>query len=66
MKGLKTAFKKPEKDSHLNLPSDSSRRADGAAIMMEDWETAEAAKHELEQLQRHDAKLRKEAAERRK
>lgn len=40
------------------LPSDSSRRTDLIAITAENWEEAEAQKHELEELQRHDKKLR--------
>ena len=61
----KTQFKKPHPDGDLGfhiLPSDSSERDDGQAIDKKIWEEAEAKKHEMEQLQRHDAKLRKEAA----
>merc|ERR1712166_697834 len=60
----KTEFKKPTKEGESGwhiLPSDSSCRDDGAAINAKNWEEAEAKKHEMEQLQRHDAKLRKES-----
>ena len=69
MKGIKSKFLKPKKASDLGyliLPSDSSKRPDGLAIIKKDWETAEAKKHEMEELQRHDKKLRTAAAERRK
>jgi hypothetical protein len=59
----KTEFKKPHKDGDLGfhiLPSDSSERADGNAINEKNWEEAEAKKTEMEVIQRHDAKLRKE------
>lgn len=47
------------------LPSDSYQRADLNFIIEKKWDEAEAAKHELEELQRHDKKLRTAAEERR-
>lgn len=47
------------------LESDSTKRPDLHAIAAKDWDNAEAAKHELEELQRKDKKLREEAKARR-
>jgi hypothetical protein len=47
------------------LESDSHKRKDLIAIREKEWETAEAVKVELEELQRHDKKLRDEAKARR-
>jgi hypothetical protein len=63
-KGTRTTFIKPdkthEKGSYV-LTSDSIRRPDGLAIQEEKWDDAEEEKKKLEELQRADAKLRKEA-----
>jgi hypothetical protein len=40
------------------LPSDSYRRADLKHIKNKEWDEAEAAKHELEEIQRRDKRLR--------
>jgi hypothetical protein len=42
------------------IPSDSSVRPDSIAIKQEKWDEAHARKHELEELQRHDKRLRSE------
>jgi hypothetical protein len=47
------------------LPSDTCQRIDVAPIQNNEWEEAEANKLKLEQLQRNDKKLRKEAEKRR-
>lgn len=67
MKDTKSAFRKPlyEKDDpYLLLISDSACRKDALCISKQAWEEAETFKYEMEELQRHDAKLRKAAAER--
>jgi len=67
MKGTKSNFRKPlyEKDDpNLLLISDSACRKDAVCISKQAWEEAEALKYEMEELQRHDAKLRKAAADR--
>lgn len=64
MKGIVTEFRKPnyDKDDYrLLLISDSSTRGDAICIANEEWDASETLKHELEELQRHDAKLRKAA-----
>ena len=50
-----------EVEPYLKLASDSSVREDALHIQEEAWEEAEAAKHELEQVQRNDKKLRETA-----
>lgn len=45
------------------LPSDSNVRPDARLIITKDWDEAESAKHELEQRQRADKKLRIAAKE---
>lgn len=60
MQGIKTNFKKPTEgeEAKLLLISDSACRQDAIAITEKNWEVAEKVKHEMEELQRHDAKLR--------
>ena len=48
------------------LESDSCKRADLVALANKEWDKAEASKHELEELQRHDKKQRGVAEESRK
>ena len=48
-------------DGTIILPSDSEWRPDIAPMLSKDWEEAEKHKVEMEELQRHDAKLRKAA-----
>ena len=48
------------------LPSDMDRRLDIPGMVKQDWETAEHGKVEMEELQRHDRRLREAAAARRK
>jgi hypothetical protein len=38
----------PPSEPNLILPSDSSLRPDALALIRQDWEAAEHAKHELE------------------
>ncbi len=45
-------------DAGLILPSDSSKRKDLLFLAESKWDDAEQAKHELEELQRHDKKQR--------
>ena len=47
------------------LESDSHKRDDLINIEARNWEQAEASKHQLEELQRKDKKLREEAKARR-
>jgi hypothetical protein len=47
------------------LPSDTTSRTDSCALIEGDIEAAQANKNELEELQRHDRKLREAAAKRR-
>ena len=48
------------------LPSDMDRRGDIPHMIRKEWEEAEEEKVKMEELQRHDARLRKAAADRRK
>ena len=59
---LASEFNHPE-DKKLLLESDSCNRQDGVLIGLKKYEEAEAEKHRLEELQRHDKKLRTAAAE---
>lgn len=52
-------------DKTMILPSDSQKREDLINIRTENWNEAENAKHELEELQRKDKKLRESAAKNR-
>ena len=47
------------------LPSDMERRADIPPMISKDWKTAETIKHEMEEQQRADQRLRDAAAKRR-
>lgn len=47
------------------LPSDSSNRLDLQALKIKDYDTAEKQKHEMEEVQRKDKKLRGAAEQRR-
>lgn len=51
-------------DGMIRLPSDMNNRNDIPLIFARDWDKAEEEKAKLEQLQRHDTKLRQEAAKR--
>jgi hypothetical protein len=48
-----------------SLPSDSTKRKDGRILFGGDIPAAQAAKEQLENLQRNDRKLREEAEKRR-
>ena len=50
----------------MTLQSDSSKRGDIAAIKIKDYEEAEKVKNQLEELQRHDKKLREMAIDKRR
>lgn len=63
--GDKINFPEPFEDPN-SLPSQSSKRLDGRVFLSRPVEEAQAEKERLENLQRHDRKLREEAAERRK
>lgn len=52
-------------DGTMILPSDTDWRMDIEEIKNRNWEKAEQYKSEMEQVQRDDEKLRKEAAKRR-
>eukprot|EP00698_Gefionella_okellyi_P007410 TRINITY_DN1806_c0_g1_i2.p1 TRINITY_DN1806_c0_g1~~TRINITY_DN1806_c0_g1_i2.p1 ORF type:complete len:413 (-),score=77.45 TRINITY_DN1806_c0_g1_i2:891-2075(-) len=47
------------------LPSDSRFRGDLMNLLKEDWDASAKAKHELEELQRHDARLREASRKKR-
>lgn len=53
-----------DKDAYL-LPSDSTNRKDHQQLKVANYEQAEIEKHTLEELQRHDKKLRVAAKARR-
>lgn len=50
---------------YMNLESDSSKRSDIQKIRDAEWEEAEQNKHELEELQRKDKRMRLESWARR-
>ena len=53
-------------DGNKVLPSDSRKRIDVSPMYEKAWEQAEANKLKLEELQRHDRKLREAADKKRK
>jgi len=61
-------FKKHFKPNQLDrspLPSDCTKRADRNCLVEDDFDQAQAEKEKLEELQRHDRKLRAECDARR-
>ena len=59
-------MKEKTSDGATVLPSDSYKRIDVGPMYEKSWEQAEANKLKLEELQRHDRRLREAAEKKRK
>ena len=57
---MKSVWSMPE--NYMVLPSDNTKREDLKLIAAKDWKNAEDTKHRLEELQRHDKKIRTQSA----